>query len=208
MLKYAQRLKELGADPQFFAMDEPLYHGHVFEEGERGCHAAIKDLAQDVASKLKEVRIVFPAARFGDVEPLTFSPRDPWFTGDVWLRDLSEWFDAYEAAAGDKLAFLRLDLWWNMPWQQHMPALTELLARKGITLQVYYNASGNAKTDESWTNSAVSHFKAFESGTWPKPAAAVFGSWTPNPTRVLPESDPTTLTGLVNQYIRWRQERR
>jgi hypothetical protein len=210
-LTVARRLKELGGEPQFFGMDEPLYFGHVFgpEGGKRGCHEPIAEIARDVADKVKLVRSVFPGVPFGDTEPLTFRPRDPWFQNDAWLHDLSDWFDAYEAATGEKLAYLRLDLWWNMPWGDHMPALTALLARKGIPLQVIYNGNGNGndRTDESWNADAVAHFKAFESGPWPRPAAAVFQYWTPYPTHILPESDPLTATGLIDRYVQWQRTR-
>jgi hypothetical protein len=98
MLQSAQRLKSLGAEPKFFGMDEPLYFGHVFRDGSRGCNSSIADIARDVAGKVRAARQVFPDARFGDVEPLTFDPRNPWFSNDRWLHDLSDWFDAYEAA--------------------------------------------------------------------------------------------------------------
>jgi hypothetical protein len=202
---FAQRLKALGAQPKFFGMDEPLYHGHVFRDGSRGCHSSIIDIARDVAGKFKAARQVFPGVRFGDVEPLTFRPGDPWFSDDRWLHDLSEWFDAYEAATGDKLAYFRLDLWWTMQWQPHMQALADLLKRKGIPLQVIYNASGKQPTDAAWSDSAAAHFKEFETGPWPKPDAAVFNYWTQPPIRVLPETDPTTVTGLVGRYLKWRQ---
>jgi hypothetical protein len=199
----AERLKSLGADPQFFGMDEPLYFGHVFESqnGKIGCHSSIADIARDVANKVRQIRTVFPGVPFGEAEPLTFRPGDAWFKNDVWLSDLSQWFDAYQAAVGDRLAFFRLDLWWGMPWQTHMPALTALLARKGIPLQVIYNGDGQDNTDAVWIAHAVAHFKEFESGSWPKPAAAAIQYWSPNPTHVLPESNPLTGTGLINRYV-------
>ena len=88
MLKFAQRLKLLGAQPKFFTMDEPLYFGHVYHEGRRGCRTSIAELALDVADKFKAMRQVFPDARFGEVEPITFNPNDPWYKGDRWLHDL------------------------------------------------------------------------------------------------------------------------
>jgi len=206
----AQRVKALGGKPQYFTMDAPLYAGHLFgpANGKDGCHLPIADVAKDVANKVRQIRTVFPGVPFGDVEPLTFRPGDPWFANDAWLSDLSQWFDAYQAAVGERLAFIRLDMWWSTPWQQHMPALTALLARKGIPLQVIYDADGQDKTDATWIARAVDHFKAFESGPWPKPASAVIQYWTPNPTHVLPESDPLTGTGLVDRYVQWQQTRR
>ena len=53
-------LKSLGAEPKFFGMDEPLYHGHVFREGGRGCNSSITDVARDIAGKFKAARQVFP----------------------------------------------------------------------------------------------------------------------------------------------------
>ncbi len=206
-MKFAQRLKAAGITPQFFGMDEPLYFGHVFvSQGNRiGCRSPISEVARNVANTVRQMRSVFPGVRFGDTEPLTFRPGDTWYQNNQWLVDLGEWLDAYEAEVGDKLAYLRLDLWWNMPWREHMPALSELLRRKGVPLQVIYNGDGRAKTDEAWIDSAIANFKAFESGAWPKPAAAVFQYWTPHPSRVLPEGDPLSATGLVNRYVRWQQ---
>jgi hypothetical protein len=207
-LLFAQRVKALGAKPQFFGMDEPLYFGHVFgpENGRDGCHSSIADIAKDVANKVRQIRTVFPGVPFGEVEPLSFRPNQPWFKDNRWLADLSTWFDAYQAAVGDRLAFFRLDLWWGMNWQAHMLDLTALLARRGIPLQVIYN--GDGKTDEIWIASAVSHFKEFETGPWPKPNAAIIQYWSPNPTHVLPEDNPLTGTGLINRYVQWQQTRR
>ncbi len=64
-LRVAQRAKALGAEPQLFGMDEPLYFGHVFrsEAGRIACHSSIAAIAADVADKLRQVRTVFPGMR-------------------------------------------------------------------------------------------------------------------------------------------------
>ena len=198
----AARMKSLGAEPRYFTMDEPLYFGHVFDrDGAKvGCRLPISELAADVAGKLKQARDIFPAVRFGDEEPPTA------FDKDTWLTDLATWFDAYEAATGDKLAFFRVDLTWNLPWQARIPALTRLLREKGIPLQVIYNGTGRGTSDEEWIRSAVGNFQAYESDGRSPPDVAVFQYWTPLPSHVLPESDPQTTTWLVNRYIEWRQE--
>jgi len=210
VLKFTQRLKSLGADPEYFGFDEPLYFGHVFgpRDGKNGCHSSISELAQDVANKVRQVHMVFPGVPFGDVEPLTFRPGDPWYQNNAWLRDLSDWIDAYQAAVGDRLAFLRIDMWWNTPWEQHMPALMAMLKRKGVPLQVIYNGSGQDRTDEAWVNDAIESFKRFESGPWPKPATGVIQFWTPHPSRILPETEPYTATWLIDRYVAWQQTRK
>ena len=206
-LAVAQRAKALGAEPSYFGFDEPLYFGHVYSEGDgiHGCHEPIAEIARRVADVVRQVRAVFPGVKFGDVEPLTFQPEAVWFRDDQWLADLSAWFDAYEAAVGEKLAFFRVDMWWTERYLFYMQSLFDLLARKGVPLQIIYNGDGGDQTDATWIAHAISHFKEFESGPWPNPSAVVFQYWTKNPTRVLPETDPLTATGLIDRYLQWRQ---
>jgi hypothetical protein len=208
-LALAQRLAAIDASPKHFVMDEPLYFGHVFNRAgvNFGCRSSIVEVARDVASKVRQVRTIFPDAQFGDVEPFTFSDQDPWFRSGAWIHDLSAWLDAYEAAVGGKLAFIRIDMWWNTAWQVQMPTLTNLLRDKGVPLQVIYNGDGQDESDAAWIGHAISHFQQFESGAWRPPDAAVIQFWTPHPSRILPESDPLTATGLIDRYLDWHQSR-
>jgi hypothetical protein len=190
-------------------MDEPVYYGHVFGRGGEvfGCQLSITELAQEVALTVRQVRSVFPNVAIGDVEPVSFSDKDPWFTNDAWPNDLSAWLDAYQAAVGENLGYFRLDMWWTPRSWEHLPALIGLVRAKGVPLQVHYNGSGQDKTDQAWIADAVSTFKRFETSGWPLPDAAVIQFWTPNPSRILPETDPLTATGLIDQYLDWRQHR-
>jgi hypothetical protein len=96
-------------------------------------------------------------------------------------------------------------MWWTKWWQPHIAGVAALLARKGIPFQMIYNASGQDNTDAVWIAHAIDHFKEFESGPWPKPAAAVIQYWTANPTHALPEDNPLTSTGLIDRYVQWQQ---
>ena len=196
----ARRVEKLGGKPPFFVMDEPLYFGHTFQrDGEYvGCQLSIEEVARGVAQQLELVRRVYPSARFGDVEPLMG------FSGDTWLADFSAWMDAYEEATGDKLAFFRLDIAWNLNWRERMPALTELLSRKGIPLQVIYNGDDNLQSDEKWIASAVAHFEDFEANRQRIPDAAVIQFWQAHPSHLLPETNPGSATWLINRYVQWR----
>jgi hypothetical protein len=124
---------------------------------------------------------------------------------DTWLADLDTWFDAYQAATRERLAFFRLDMAWDRPWQQRMAALTQLLHTKGIPLQVIYNSSGSAQSDEAWLANAVSNFKKYESNGRPPPDTSLIQFWSPHPSHLLPESDDRTGTWLINRYVEWRQ---
>ena len=195
----AKRLKAAGAEVSYFGMDEPLYYGHVFN-GKNACHTSITDIAKDVAVKVKQLRAVYPNAAFGDVEPMGIPDAS-------WIADLDQWFDAYQVATGMSLAFFRVDMQWKTNWKAQMEQLAALLKRHGIPLQIIYNGDGNAGSDDIWIAQAVQRFKQYETSGLPKPDVAVFQCWTPNPTHVLPESDPYTMTGLIDQYIQWKQSR-
>jgi hypothetical protein len=77
----------------------------------------------------------YPGVAFGDTEPMGVPD-------GAWLADLEQWFDAYQAATGQQLAFFRVDMQWNANWQVQMRQLAPLLRRKGIPLQIIYNGAG------------------------------------------------------------------
>jgi hypothetical protein len=200
-LAVATRLKSVGAQPQYFLMDEPLYYGHVFGRAESGCHTTIHDIARDVASKLRQVRTVFPEVRFGDIEPLTG------FSSKTWLSDLESWLDEFEAETGEKLAFFQLDLAWHEPWQDRIPALVRLLRSRGVPLHVIYDGNGNETSDKEAIANTIAHFKEYESSGRSPPDVAVIQYWTPHPSRSLPETDPGTATYVIDRYLSWRRLR-
>jgi hypothetical protein len=195
----ALRIKRLGGVPTYFGMDEPLYYGHLYS-GRNGCRASIMEIAHQAGETVRQVHTVFPDAKFGDVEPFGIPDSG-------WLADLGKWFDAFEQASGQKLAYFGLDVAWQRNWQAQLPPLVALLRHKGIPLQVIYNSSGRDQSDEEAVAHTTAHFKAFEAALGSAPAIVSFQSWVRHPQRVLPESDPRTLTGLINQYIAWRQSR-
>ena len=200
-LANAMRLRSAGLRPAYFGMDEPLWFGH-FYDGPHACHSSINEVVKEVAKKVRQVNSIFPQAQIGEVEPISALWR---VRPDRWASEIQEWLAEYHAATGHKLAFFRLDMEWNHGWQTQIGELTDILRRAGVPLQIIYNSGSH--TDKEWTARAESHFKEFESGPWPLPAAAVFQSWTSNPSHLLPETEPTTLTGLVRRYIEWKAPR-
>jgi hypothetical protein len=196
----ARRLKALGATNVSYGMDEPLFYGHYYR-GLNACQSSIEAIAQDVARKVRDVRAVFPGVEVSEAEPLMGLP------DATWLQDLAQWFDAYQAATGTPLAYFWLDLDWHARWQQRLPPLTALLREKGIGLGVIYNGDDRSTTDEAWIASAVAHYEAFETALGHSPDAVSFQTWVSHPTHVLPESDPRTLTSLVNRYVAWKASR-
>jgi hypothetical protein len=193
----AKRFKALGADVVSFTMDEPLYYGHFFN-GTNACRSSVEELIVDAAKKIKQVRSQFPEIEIGEVEPIIAVTRSG-------LAELEKWLDGLKAATGRPLSFLRLDMNWAAQWQPQVIAVAQLLKRKGVQLQIIYNGSDHDTSDQEWTSRALMNANAFEAAV--KPDVVVIQSWTPHPKRVLPETDPTTMTGLINQYLSMRSGR-
>ncbi len=187
----ARRVKSLGGEPQFYDMDEPLYFGHFYDQ-KNACHSSIEDIAADAAEKIKQVRSIFPSIEVGESEPILDVTRNG-------VGDLKSWLDAFQMATGRPLSFLRLDMNWNADWRKRVTAVSELLARGGVRLQIIYNGSGSDNSDEQWTSHALANARAFESVV--KPDSVAIQTLDTFPKHVLPETDPRTLTGLVNQYV-------
>jgi hypothetical protein len=193
-LMLARKIKHLGGTIDYYTMDEPLFFGHFYTADTKqgpagkhsGCHLSIDDIAQDAASRIRDVRSIFPEVTVGDVEPLMeFSDND-------WAGILSQWFDAFHAATGDHLAYFVLDLTWVKPWRKRMGWLTSLLRNKQIPLQVIYDGSGVAPSGHVWVDQAEQRFKEFEGSEGVKPDGVRIQSWNKFPSRALPESDPAT----------------
>ncbi len=193
-LAVAKRFKALGGDVVYFDMDEPLFYGHFFN-GTNACHSSVDELIADVADKVKQVRGQFPEVQIGEAEPIMA-------VTEFGLADLEKWLDAFQAATGKPLSFLRLDMDWNAQWQPQVIAVAKLLKRKGVQLQVIYNGLDRDRSDEEWTSHAVANANAFEAAV--KPEVVVIQSWATYPKRVLPETDPRTMTGLINKYLSMR----
>ena len=206
-LMLARKVKRLGGTVDYYTMDEPLYFGRFYntdpKQGQVGkrsaCHLSISDIAKDAAKRIRDVRSVFPDVKVGDVEPfMEFSDSD-------WVNTLSQWFDAYHAATGERLAYFVLDLTWVKPWQKRMGALTSLLRSKQVALQVIYDGAGNAPSDRVWVDQAEQRFKEFEGTNGLKPEGVRIQSWNRSPSRALPENDPGTLSNLVVRYVKWKR---
>ncbi len=187
----ARKVQSLGGQPQYYDMDEPLFFGHFYDK-QNACQSSIEDIAADVAGKVKQVRSIFPSVEIGETEPIEDITR-------AGPGDLARWADAYQAATGAPLAFLRLDMNWTAPdWRPKVNAAARVLRSKGVSLQVIYNGSGRDASDQEWTSHALANARSFESVLMPD--CVVIQTWNNFPRRVLPDSDPTTLTGMVNQY--------
>ena len=194
ILRAAQRIQKFGAKLSYIAMDSVLIFGHEYN-GPNACRDSIESLAQQVAEKVAQAKDVFPDVQVGDIEPIG-NPRPG------WIEDIAAWTKAYQAATGTPLAFFHFDVDWSNPhWAEELQSGVRLMNSLRIPVGVTYNGSKRETSGRDWAMKAVGHFRAVEGELKIHPSFAVVQSWNRYPEKMLPETDPETLTYVVRQYV-------
>jgi hypothetical protein len=91
-----RRLKQLGIEIRYVAMDEPLTYSHYYSK-KNACHYSIDDTARRVAAAITEIRQYYPDVRVVDEEAPTIT------SAPQWNADIAGWLAAYRRAAGAPL---------------------------------------------------------------------------------------------------------
>lgn len=188
------RVRQLGGDLRYVAMDEPLDVGH-FSHLPNACRSSLADLASDVAIKVRAIRRIFPGVLIGDIEGFSH----PALQDDI--DAMMAWTSAYEHAVGTRLSFLHVDVLWSGPWQAQIKQLTARLHAAGIKLGIVYNGNLDDQTGRAWTRHAEQRFVAVEANPILIPDQAILQTWMQQPDHMLPETQPGTMTWLVNRYL-------
>jgi len=206
------KLLKTGGTVDLLAMDEPFWFGH-FYSGKNACRSSIPDLASRVAVIIKIYTAAFPKAIVGDTEPFPAVSNQP-----NWQAEYASWVKAFHSATGTPLSFLHLDFNWGDPHLNVGPARTTRdpaaianLAKQaaavardnGLLVGMIMNGGGApvARSDADWIQQAHVHIRALQ-------ASGVhfdhllFETWDTFPAHTLPETDPNTVSGLVEFYKR------
>jgi len=189
----ARKVKSLGGEIAYVAMDEPLWFGGIADGGKL-CKWPAGQIAQTASATVNGIHSVFPQAVFGDIEPLRK------IDGDLIGR-YAEWIDAWKAATGQPLGFFHADVLWGRGGDAMLGDLAAMLKQKGVPFGIIYNGDGTDMSDAMWTDNAHRRYLAYEAAN-PPPAQVVFQSWNPYPKRLLPDTQPGTFTNLVRGYFR------
>jgi beta-lactamase regulating signal transducer with metallopeptidase domain len=191
--KILDRIHRLGGDLKYAVMDDPFFFGHRFSAGSAACLELPARLAQQIAEKIRLVRTYFPDAEIGTADVVDESR--------AWIDELAEWTDVYQKATGEPLAFFHADVAWSHAAIRNLAPLAQALKARHIPFGIIYNADDAAHSDETWIDSTRQHIAEIESSLGIRPYAAIFRSWAPYPSRLLPEPRPGTLTNLAFQYL-------
>jgi hypothetical protein len=175
-----------------------FFFGHHFS-GKNACHFTLSELAGSIAPNVAVLREIFPSVEIGDVEPVGAAKNLP----PDWVDEIAQWTQVYQQIVGQKLSFFHADVAWTSPWQQQLGAVKRVAHERGLKFGVIYDGSGTGKqeSDGLWTQEAAQRFHAVESNPSLIPDHAVFQSWVRWPHKMLPETQPGTMTNLVLQYI-------
>jgi hypothetical protein len=194
VVRAVERIRQLGGDLKYIAMDEPLWNGHAFN-GANSCHTPISAIALDVAANVRAIKRVLPSVQIGDIEQV--GRADP----PDWVDQIMQWTKAYQDAAGEPLPFLHFDVVWAGPWRQQLTMLAPRIHAAGIKMGVIYNGDPEDQSDLAWTSHAEQRFSTIEADPAITPDQAIIQTWMLHPSHVLPETQPGTLTWLVNRYL-------
>jgi hypothetical protein len=201
ILPTLQRIQALGGTLGYLAMEQPFEWGSLYT-GAGACQWSAQQVAANALVTINQAKTVFPNLLVGDI---TAVPSFDDFTSS-WVPQYASWFDAWRSVSGAPLAFFHVDVNWTVPnWQAAVAAIRPALEQRGIPFGIVYNGFLTDDTDAAWMADAESHFIDFEVNSGYAPPEQVnFQSWNPNPTHVLPETDPTAFTYLIDYYFRVR----
>ena len=197
-LRLAQKIRDLGGSLQYVAFDEPFEFGSVYA-GPNACQWSAQQVAHDAAQHLAQIRSVFPDVVAGDIEVVPDA-----VAMDTWLGAYQQWFDAWEAETGKRFAFFHFDVDWASDWKPAAAALARALRARRVPVGQIYIGAGDATTDAAWLASAEQRAADVETRVGFGPDQVIFQSWEPLPHHVLPETDPTAFTYLIDWYFRDR----
>jgi hypothetical protein len=188
------RIKSLGGTLAYVAMDDTLWFGH-FSTQPGALQTPIADLAKDVANQVATIHRYFPKAQVGDDEPLPDgAPPD-------YVSSVLEWVDAYKSAVGVPLAFLHCEFDWRNPGAQtQLSQLSAEVRSRGIRFGIIYDGDTSDMTGLAWTTHAEEYFAEIEKNPAMVPDDARIETWNTQPDHSLPETQPGTMTYLVNRY--------
>ncbi len=128
--------------------------------------------------------------------------------GPDWAKQFGTWFDTWRSVSGAPLAFFHVDVDWTVPnWQAAVAAVRSQVEQRKIHFGMVYNGFLTEESDSAWMSAAENHFIDYEvrAGNAP-PGQVDFQSWNPHPAHVLPETDPTAFTHLIDRYFRTRTQ--
>ncbi len=194
-IRWAARIRDLGGTVRYMSMDEP-FAGASLYEGPTACHWTAEETANGVRYFMDSVHLAFPDIVIGDIEPIGLDP-------DVSVY--MNWVTAFRTVAGYDFPYLYLDIdWGRLDWPQVAKVLETFTRSRGIEFGIIYKGNWEDTPDANWIAAAEAHMARYEVEAGGRPDVAFFASWDDKPDHVLPETNASSFTHLIDYYFRNR----
>ena len=195
-LAYLRRLRALNAPVRFIKVDEPFWFGSVTNDP-RSCHFSVPQVASEVGQYAQLVKTVYPNAAVGDVEPIITALYQP----NVVVA-IQQWHATYQALTGAPFPFFVADTDFGNPiWPTLDKRLEAVTRQSGMAFGIIYIGDPQDVSDAEWSRKAVARFELYQGENGGRPDFVLFQSWEPHPQYCLPETDPASFTGVLDNYI-------
>jgi hypothetical protein len=191
----AKRVKALGGQIDYVAMDEPVWFGHVVDRLAKtagtGCRYGVPEVADMAAAKIAVLRRYFPDIKIGDIEPIT--ARAP--GGPQYVEDVLAFESLLRRKTGVAPAFVHVDMAWTFQgWQPLLATLAIRVRASGARFGIICDGDPTAGGNEAWVAQALQRCRQVAADPRTRPDDFIAQSWEPLPTRMLPETDPGAMT--------------
>ncbi len=193
--RVAGRLQRLGLGLDVWAMDEPLWFGHVKSWGRNECTYPVDVVAQRVAANVASMRQHFPAVRIGDIEVVAAERIDP----RQLLADYAAFTEDFERLTGQKLAFFHFDVAWRGQGARLVAPLNRELRGLGVRTGIIFGGGLQDPSDEAWVAHGLQTMQDVESDPATRPDDVIVQSWQDLPSRMLPETQPGSYTYMLRE---------
>jgi hypothetical protein len=191
-LRIARRIKAAGGTLRYVAMDEPFMKGS-FAGPAKGGGLPVEEVARLVAGYVQSVKGEFPDVIIGDIEYQSTE------------EGIERALEAYHTVSGEYFPFLHLDVeGGDSHWPERAKALENYTHARGIAFGIIYNGNMHDPTDAAWLEQAEDHMAAYETLAGGRPDHVIFQSWAEHPHYLLPETDSSKFTWLINHYFAQR----
>ncbi len=196
-LDEARRIRALGGQVDFIALDEPYAHAHRLT-GPGACGYPVEQVVDEVADFVAAFRRIHPGVQVGSIEPM-------WTDPPIGAHDMATWVDTWEERTGEPFAFLNVDVDWRREeWPTVVSDVEAVADARGVPLGILYLGSGFERSNDAWLEQMAQHAATLEQGEGVSPQVVGFYSWHSQPDRLLPDDDLGAYTGRINQYFSTR----
>jgi hypothetical protein len=196
--KLADKLLQAGIQVSYIGMDEPLYYGYYYS-GENACHSSITNIAQRVATNIKQYK-----AKFSNFSVLDSEPFPGISTQPNWQQTYQSWMSEFQRQVGQPISGVIIDIGWgDNRWRNNLPSVVNFIRGQKIQVSIIYNAHGNAGANNNqWVQKAAENITLITRDMAIRPDIAFFTSWVKYPERWITDQNGLGEDHLVREFLK------